>query len=150
MDWMLKYVTARNTIAALAFAALFNIYIAMGLRHYPLRWYRHWRYPPQSGPSPEGRAILDANEQQKAAKVEARYRRLRARLDQARAEGFSVEGLQKKAEAALQLNVPNYRRHAVQILVDVEMAIPRRRTRYIPLGPMTAPGEEVEPLLKTP
>ena len=141
MDWALRHVTAGKTAAFLAFMAAINI----GFRYRLEIEQRVMRrlYPPQAGSNADGADILLGSEARESGKVEARYRRLRAQLDEAQAEGFNVDALQQRAEAALKLNMPNYRRHAVQLLTEVEMAIPRKRQRYIPLNVAGAPGEDV-------
>jgi hypothetical protein len=113
-------------------------------REIPLNWLRHKMYPPQGGPSDFGKQILAENEKKEAARVETRYRRVLAMLEQARAEGHDTSGLEAKARAALSLNVDAYRRKAVKMLTEVEMASPRRRVQYIPMGPTQAPGEEID------
>jgi hypothetical protein len=142
MDWMLRHVTAGKVAALIAFAAALNL----GARYRPeIRQAVSRRlYPPLAGSNADGADIARENEAREAARVEARYRRLLAQIDQARAEGFNVDAQQKRAQAALKLNTANYRRHAVQLLTEVEMAIPRKRQRYIPLNVPGAPGEDID------
>lgn len=143
MELLLKLCTGRNFFMALAAVAV--IRLGVEFAHYPLTYYNRWQYPP-AGQTPEaGRQILADVERREAGRVEARYRRVLAQLEQARAEGFETRGLDAKARAALTLNTPEFRRQAIKILTDVEMAVPRKRVKYIPDGPTQAPGEYVEP-----
>ena len=142
MEWLYQVTPKRVVLAVLLLAALKFL-----LPYYqvPLTWYRQKMYPPVGGPEAAGQEILAANEKREAVVVEARFRRVLAQLEQARAEGNDVSGLEAKARAALTLNVDAYRRKAVKMLTEVEMAVPRRRVDYIPMGPTQAPGEEIEP-----
>lgn len=141
MDWLLRHVTAGKTAVFLAVMAAINV----GFRYRTQIEQRVMRrlYPPLAGTNADGADIIRDSEAREAGRVEARYRRLRAQLDQAQAEGFDVDALQHRAETALKLNTANYRRHAVQLLTEVEMVVPRKRQRYIPLNVSGAPGEDV-------
>lgn len=130
IEILMRVFTARNLILMAALWAL--TYLAVRYQYYPRRLYFQWRYPPLEGPPEAGREILDSLETTAARKVEARYRRVVARLDEAAAEGHEVEGLRLKARAALSLNEAAYRRQAVSALQEVEMSIPRRGARPAP------------------
>jgi hypothetical protein len=141
MEWLLRHVTAGKTAAFLALMAAINV----GFRYRTELESRVMRrlYPPLAGSNADGADIARETETREAGRVEARYRRLLAQLDQAQADGFKVDALRQRAETALKLNAPSYRRHAVQLLTEVEMAVPRKRKRYIPLNVPGAPGEDV-------
>ncbi|OGR82164.1 MAG: hypothetical protein A3J74_07215 [Elusimicrobia bacterium RIFCSPHIGHO2_02_FULL_57_9] len=92
------------------------------------RWHNEWRYPPQSAMAAGGKEILDKLEQKQAQKILFRHRRISAKLDKARGDGFNIDGLQAKANAALTMNVPAYREQAIKVLNEVEMRVPRKKT----------------------
>lgn len=75
-----------------------------------------------------GKEILDKLEQKQAQKILFRHRRISAKLDKARGDGFNIDGLQAKANAALTMNVPAYREQAIKVLNEVEMRVPRKKT----------------------
>jgi len=139
MEFLLKVCTRRNLIIAAALLGL--IFAADHLQRYPRQWYRAWRYPPQKGASPGGDEIMALKDKTDSARLVRRYDRVMSLLAQAQAENFAVDALERKAAAALQLNNARYRPHAVRILVEVEMDIPRKKVQYIPLHPLE---EEVE------
>jgi len=91
------------------------------------RWYNDIRYPHQPSAAPGGKEIMEKIERSQAQKVLARHRRLSAAIQKAGEEGLDVSALQAKADAALSLNVPDYRQQAVKALNEVEMRIPRKR-----------------------
>lgn len=130
---------------ALALGAVIGLKVLYLFGQYPINWYQQWRYPPMGGPTEQGQQILADNESREAARIEARYRRILAQLEQARAEGHDTAGLEAKARAALSLNIGAYRRTCVRMLSEVQMSVPRRRVQYIPMGPTQAPGEDIEP-----
>lgn len=133
MDLLFRVVTPRNLLIlalVLGFTRLWP-----KIERYPRRMYREWRYPPQSGGTAAGQEVLDRLDRREAKRVEARFRRVAAKLARARTRGLQVDGLQAKARAALTLNVHAYRRQAIKVLIDVEMAIPREKTQYIPMHP---------------
>lgn len=142
MDLLVKHVTFRNIAALL----VISIAVRLGIDYqgYPRAAYLKWRYPPIGVAGKEGTAILADNEKRAANRVQSRYRRVLAMLEQAKAQGFQVSGLERKAQAAIGLNVPAYRRQAIKFLGEIEMAVPRAKPRLAPLGPSQAPSEEVE------
>ena len=143
MNLLVKFVTGRNLILLLLLGLAIRGALQFG--HLGTPHYMRWRYPPQGGASPQGLEILAENEKREAHRVEARYRRLLAQLGAARAEGFEITALENKAKAALTLNIAAYRRQAVTILNEIEMALPRKPSQYIPMGHSEAPGEDIEP-----
>ena len=140
---LLDHLTPRRIMVALGIVV--GLRVLVPLRHYPVNWYEQWRYPPIGGPSEQGKQILEENERREAGIIEARYRRIFAELEQARAQGSDTSGLEAKARAALALNIASYRRTAIRMLSEVEMAVPRPRVQYIPMGPTEAPGEDIVP-----
>ena len=142
MGWLDLFTPKRVALAlgACAFLRLAGVYWP-----YPVNWYRQWRYPPQGAASTAGQDILADNEKREAGKIEARYRRILAELQQARAQGFDTTALENKARAALSLNVKEYRNRAVRMLSEVEMSVPKQPVQYIPMGPTQAPGDDIEP-----
>lgn len=142
MSWLEKLTFKR---VALALALMVGLRLGLPYWRYPVNWYTQWRYPPQGGPTAAGQDIMADAERREAGRIEARYRRILAQLEQSRAEGFDTAALESKARAALELNNKAYRRSAVRMLAEVEMAVPRKRVNYIPMGPTQAPGEDIEP-----
>lgn len=131
MELLLRWVTPRTVgVALLVLAAAL---VRPHVDHRVLRMYREWRYPPQGGITTGGREILDELERKQALEVRARYDRLMGKLEKARADGYEVGPIERKARAALRLNTPQYRRIAVRTLAELDMVVPRKRTRYIPM-----------------
>lgn len=122
MDWLVKYVTLRNTVLLLVGCALLRL--AAINYHRPLYWLQRRLYPPQGAAPASGQDILADLDRQENARLQARYRRLLAQLEQARARGFEVDALERKAQAAASLD-PKFRRQALRILSEVEMDVPR-------------------------
>ena len=123
MDLLIKLMTARLFVLLLLVAVAVRLAVDFG--HFPLLWYRQWRYPPQRGQSSLGLEMAQDYDKREAARVEARYRRVKAHLEQARRHGHDTKGLEAKARAALTLNNARYRREAVRTLIEVDMATPR-------------------------
>lgn len=131
MDLLLRVVTPRNFLIAGLILGLVKLWPK--IEKYPRRMYLESRYPPQRGVTAAGQEVLDRVDRREAKRVESRFRRVMAKLAEARARGARVDGLEAKARAALKINVPAYRRQATKVLIDVEMAIPREKVRYIPV-----------------
>jgi hypothetical protein len=128
----------RYIAAAAALFFLPRIFFLVGI--YPRRWYHQALYPPQrAAPDAE---ILSQAERQQARRLEDQYRRVTSLIEEARANGFAVNGLQDQADAALKFNVPGKRTAAAEILYRAEMQIPHRKVQYIP---MDAPAHEAKP-----
>lgn len=142
MELLVRVVTLRNLL--ILALALVSIKLWPKIERYPRRMYLEWRYPPQGGETAAGQELLDSLERREAKRVEARFRRLAAKLAGARSQGFQVDGLEAKARAALKLNVRAYRRQAIKALIAVEMEIPREKVQYIPMHP----SEDQEELLE--
>jgi len=124
MDWLVKLVTVRNTILLLLGCALLRLAVFNYYR--PLYWLQQRLYPPQGAAPASGQDILADLDRQENARLQARYRRLLAQLEQARAQGFDVDALERKARSAASLE-PKFRRQALRILSEVEMDVPRAR-----------------------
>jgi hypothetical protein len=127
MDFLLKHVNGRNLLLAVLFGLVFRV--AADNRDVAYRWYMQRHYPPLGRPTALGEEIARQNERREAAHIAELHRRVQVQLDQARAQGFDVSGLKRKADLALTLNAPAYRRRAVILLGEVSMAVPRRRAR---------------------
>ncbi|MFA6003612.1 MAG: hypothetical protein WC881_06040 [Elusimicrobiota bacterium] len=121
---------SRQTLILLIALALAWL-MAQSLLPY-LRLWRQMQYAPQAGQPAGGLEIAASNEQLAATRVLHRYNRVMAVLDQARSQGLPVAGLQNQAQAALKLNTPRNRDRAVKLLVEVEMRVPHKKTRYRP------------------
>lgn len=129
LDWLLRLVTPRNFVL---------LFVAMGLgeawRYYgniPRRAYRLWMYPPQSqAPDADIADLLKTREHQH---VQAFYQKVCALLEAARADGLQVDGLQAKANAALDLEKAGFKDQAMTTLAEVERDIPRKPVPYIPM-----------------
>lgn len=93
------------------------------------RWYNVWRYPPQRAAGASGKDIMDKLEERQARKILLRHNRIDAALQKAKEEGFDVAGLQAKSNAAMTLNNPIFREQAVNILNEIEMALPHTKQR---------------------
>ena len=143
MDLLFKAVTARNCVALLLFAAFSSL--GFEYRTYPLRLYREWRYPAVGAAPAQGSTILEDAQRREAGRIEARYRRVLARLALARTEGFKVDVLEHKARAALTLNTETHRRRALKLLGEVELAIPRRPAPYVAAATSAAESDDIEP-----
>lgn len=142
MDLLFRVVTPRNLLILALLLGLARVWPK--IEKYPRRMYLEWRYPPQGGETAAGQEVLDRVERREAKRVEARFRRVMGKLAKARTHGFQVGGLEAKARAALKLNARAYRRQAIKVLIDVEMAIPREKVQYIPMHP-SEEQEEVVP-----
>lgn len=137
MELFLRICTWRNWVLAAAAGAMF--FAAGRLQKYPRRWLAERRYPPQRGTVPGGDEIVRLEEKRESDQLRRRGERVLALLTQAEAEGFDVSALRRKTAAALQLDDARYRRQAVRMLAEVELAVPRRKARDLPLYPA---GEE--------
>ena len=132
MEFVLKVFTQRNCAADLA---LFGLLCAAGrLQPYCGRWYRDWRYPPQKSASAGGDEIMALLEDRASSQLIRRHERVMTLLARARTAGFSVSLLERKADVAMKLNDPRNRAAAVKILAEIEMGVPRKRARYLPLS----------------
>ena len=89
--------------------------------------------PNAAPPGKLGQEIGAFNDRQEALRVVAFYKRVQSQLAAARSQGFDVSLLERRVEAAMQLNDPPYRRQALERLSQIEMDIPRRAVQYIPL-----------------
>lgn len=139
MDWLLRLVTPRNFILVALVLGGIQAWIYFGT--VPRRMYRQWRYPPEKqAADPDISELLKRREE---LKVEAFYRKVSALIEEARGEGFSVDGLQAKANAALDLERAGFRDAAMRTLAAVELEIPRKEVQYIPMEPQ-APDTGLE------
>jgi hypothetical protein len=141
VELLLKVCTWRNL--ALAAAAGAFLYGAGRFQQYPRRWYRGWRYPPQGSASPAGDEIMMLKEKRESAELGRRRQKVLEILAQAESEGFDVSALRRKADMALQLDSARYRRKAVLLLAEVELAAPHKKVQYIPLYPAGDDEEEI-------
>ncbi len=139
LDWLLRWAKPGYILAALLAAAAVNV----GTHHSDVwrRWYRERFFPPQRlAVDPELAAQSKRAEQ---LKVQGFYRKVSALLEEARGNGFSVDGLQAKANAALDLERAGFRDAAMTTLAEVEMQVPRKPVQYIPMDP-AQPDEQYE------
>lgn len=111
------------------------LWTAQRFHAYPAAWFQAWLAPSAEIGAAQEPEIMKAKEERESKGVQKRYVRLAVMLEQARSDGFDVSGLQAKAGAALALNRPGYRRFAVEKLAEVELAMPRKRSQYIPMTP---------------
>ena len=132
LEWLLRVATPRNFAVAGVILAILALASYLDLYQYVVQWNEARLYPPQKASGLAGREILQSKQQREAATVARRYDRIMAGLEAAGREGFVVAPLAAKARAALKFNVPDYRIYATRLLIQVEMAIPRKRTRAIP------------------
>lgn len=139
LNFLVRTLTPRNFVIAAALLA--SVFMLARLWNYPRSLYDRWRYPPQADVSRAGRDILEEAEKAQARKVSESYRSVLAKIEEARANGFNVAGLKEKAGVALGLNNPVYRRQALRLLTEVEMAVPRKKARYIPADLSDEPEE---------
>ena len=102
--------------------------------------YERWRYPPAPSPGALARPIEDAYERERARQSRALYDQVMNDLSEARKEGFAVDALKARADAAISLAEGPYRREALEELSRVELSIPRRGVQYIPLYPESKPA----------
>lgn len=102
--------------------------------------YERWRYPPAPSPGALARPIEAAYERERARRSMALYGQVMSELSRAKKEGFAVEGLKARADAAISLAGGPYRREALDELSRVELSIPRRGVQYIPLYPERKPA----------
>lgn len=144
MELLVRSVTARNCLALLLLAAF--LHLGHEHRGRALRAYREWRYPPIGTASLSGSAIIDEAQRREMARLEVRYRRVETLLARARRDGFKVGALEHKARAALALNTASHRRRAVQMLSEVEMAVPRKqRASFFADRASPASLDDIEP-----
>jgi hypothetical protein len=145
MDLLLRLLTPRRMAAAMCLLAA-GLLIGPHVPRLSRRLYHSLRPETPTPPVPVPPDLRSQLERQDQSRVASSYRRVAARLDDAAAEGFEVSGLKAKAAAALKLSAAGYRWKALEVLGEVEMAIPRKKTRYIPLYPGAEPeAEEVPP-----
>lgn len=133
MELLQRIATRRNLVLLLLGLGVGRAWMRYG--HIPKSAYREWREPPRQAPAadPAGKELLDAVEARERKRLIGRHRRISAKLEEARGNGFEVAGLQAKADAALKLNSKDLRRQAARTLSEVELAIPRKRVQYIPM-----------------
>lgn len=150
LQWVLDRINTRNVILA----ALAVVLIQLGIfyQNIPRRLYRDWRYPAVKAEPDQ--AIAAELERKQSKRVEVRYRKISALLEESRAAGYNVDGLSAKAQAALALNRPGYRDVALSTLGELELQIPRKRTQYIPMNETPQeegawPGEDLKPSLSS-
>lgn len=101
--------------------------------------YESWRYPPASSAGPLARPIEEEVARDKERRLRRLYARVLAGIEASRREGFQVDGLKARAEAAMSLAEGPYGRQALEELSRVELAIPRRGEQYLPLYPKARP-----------
>lgn len=142
LELLVRWVTRRNFALVVGlFAALM---LASQLQDYPRSWYRAWRYPAADvAPPAVSSELLQEKERRESAAVQKRYVALMVRLEQARQEGFDVSALEEAARAVLPLNRPGFRDAAVRKLNEIELAVPRKKSRYIPMA--TANDDDLDP-----
>jgi len=128
-----RIATRRNLFLLLAGFLVVRGWIRWG--HVAKSAYNQRMHPPVSRPAvdPAGQELLDAVELRDRKRLVGRHRRISAKLEEARANGFEVGGLQAKADAALKLNSKALRRQAHRTLSEVELVIPRKKVQYIPM-----------------
>src|SRR5581483_9338990 len=105
LELLLRVARPRNIAVLVLGAAVAKL--AYDHQEIPRRWVSSRLYPPVSA-APD-LSISTELETRKARHIEAKYRRLCGLIEEARATGFSVDGLQAKADAAYALNKPGYR-----------------------------------------
>ena len=142
-DWCVAHLTPRN--AALGLLLLFGLPILASRIPWAYRLARHRLLPPK----PVAAAVTPPDlkgqlQRQELRGIYSRYRRVNAMLDKAEAEGFAVAGHRAKAKAAVRLAQLGFRWQAQTAMNDVEMNVPRKKVRYIPLYPKAEGAEEEE------
>ena len=134
MEHLLRVVTVRNgliagiIIGALAMIDFFDLY------QYAGQWVQSRLYPAQKNSGLAGREILQSKENRESAAVLRRYGKILDQLGAARREGFEIAPLAAKARAALKFNVAGYRIYATRLLIEVQMAVPRKQPRAAPVS----------------
>lgn len=133
MELLQRFASRRSLVLLLLGLGIGRAWMRYG--HIPKREFREWLNPPQppAAADPAGKELLDAVETRERKRLIGRHRRISAKLEEARGQGFEVTGLQNKADAALKLNSKDLRRQAQRTLSEVEIAIPRKRVQYIPM-----------------
>lgn len=132
-ELLLRWLTPRTLVLGILLAG--SVWTVRRFHDQPRLWLGTIKSPSAAvGVSTEPE-IMQAKELRESKNVQKRYVRLAVLLEQARIDGFDVSGLQAKASAALSLNRSGYRRFALTALSEVELAIPRKRTQYIPMEP---------------
>lgn len=137
-DILLRWLTPRTLMSGALLAGA--VWTGQRFQDDLSAWLQALRRPSAGVGAVSEPEIMKAKDERESKDVQKRYVRLAILLEQARSEGFDVSGLQAKASAALTLNRPGYRRFAVETLAEVELAVPRKRTQYIP---MTAAPSEI-------
>lgn len=131
LDFLLRYATPRNFVIAALLAA--SAAPAARLARYSYWRYQKALYPPVHAAPEEGGDIKQLLEKRESEKIEGRYRRVGGLILQAKADGFDVAALEDRANEALAYNVAGRREIAVQILNEVELAVPKKKVQYLPV-----------------
>lgn len=127
----MRWVTPRHLALLLVLTALVQFWpqISEPVR----RRYLAWRYPPQALAPGENADIVKDLDRRASLELRGRHRRLKAKLAAARAKGLDTGQLDLAADAVLALDNKDMRRLAHRKLEELEMLVPREKTRYIPM-----------------
>ncbi|MHB2027003.1 MAG: hypothetical protein ACYCPQ_10295 [Elusimicrobiota bacterium] len=125
MDILFKIFTPRKVIFLIFLLLTASLWRRYGF-HLIAR-YDDWRYPPVGHAAASGQDISAQLERNQALLVTAKYQQISALLDTAQKQGFPIDGLREKTDAALALNVSAYRRQALRLLSEVEFSIPQKK-----------------------
>jgi len=128
LDFLLRHLNGRNFVIGALMAASLPFVGQFG------RWgysrYMETMYPPvrdTASSAGDIKALLDKRE---AEKVSAQYQRIAGLLIQAKSQGFEVSSMAYRANLAMRYDRPGKRDVAMKMLAEVEMAIPRPKTKY--------------------
>jgi hypothetical protein len=142
VDFLLRWATRGKAAAALVL--LMGGSLVWNLRDYPISWYRAKYYPAAAvAPDSRGASILAEKERRESDAVSKRYVALMMKLEEARRQGFQVAPLEEAARAVLALNRPGSREAARRKLNEIELAVPRKKSQYIPMA--AANPEDLDP-----
>lgn len=123
--------TAKRLYIAAAAAVL--LVTAVRYRGKMLQMWEHWRYPPPQGPfvTPMGAEILKARDQQLQKKTDHEFQRIRGKIDEARAQGYSVDFLEPKMTFVSNYVDRGRFEEALFLLNRIEMLIPRKKEAVV-------------------
>lgn len=124
LDFFLKWVTGRNLAVFFGLAAL--VWLADVFQEYPRRAYEQWRYPAGSTSRTKmGEDIAKELDFKESLRLRMLHKEVSDEIAAAERRGRQVGGLQRLADAALSLDMPGYRKEALEKLNEVRLKIPR-------------------------
>lgn len=139
METILRFLTARNL--AMAGSVALGVVILDAYQEYPRRVLDRLF----SGPRAEAVApALDMDQdlnRRESLKLKRLHATITAEISAAAAKGLRVDGLQRAADSALQLDTPRYRAAAIERLNKLRLAVPQGAAGIRPAIPSDDPSD---------